>query len=286
MHAVERRTFRGAGVDLVGDVQGDPDGQTVLFLHGSGQTRLSWSRALTQAAERGYRAISLDLRGHGDSAWSPDGVYDLETFTSDLRSVIEDIGIAPIIVGASLGGLVGMLLAGAEPAALKALVLVDITARIEMEGSREVMDFMAAGSDGFSSLEDAADAVAAYLPHRKRPQDVSGLAKNLRLRDGRYHWHWDPAFMSMGQDTQLQEAGSNRLETAARRLAIPTLLIRGGRSRIVTAEGAREFQEMVPHADYVHISDADHMVAGDANDPFNDAVFSFIDRQFATTPMH
>lgn len=284
MGVIERLTFQGAGVDLVADAQGPLTGPPVLFLHGSGQTRQSWSKALAEAARRGYRGLSIDLRGHGDSAWSPDGHYDLEAFANDLRAVVSAIHPPPVVVGASLGGLAGMLVAAATPGALRALVLVDIVARVEVKGTREVIDFMAGGTGGFASLEEAADAVSAYLPHRDKPKDTSGLACNLRQRaDGRYYWHWDPAFMMMGKDSEQQQDAPNRLDVAARALTIPTLLIRGGRSRIVTEEGAREFLEMVPHADYVHIREADHMVAGDANDAFNDAVFAFIDRQMETT---
>lgn len=181
----------------------------------------------------------MDLRGHGDSDWSPDGRYDLSIFVDDLRAVLTSLERPPVIVGASLGGLVAMLLAAAEPAAIRALVLVDITATIDMTGANEVIAFMGAGAQGFASIEDAARAVAAYLPHRDRPASSNGLARNLRLRGDRYFWHWDPAFMSMGADAGGQVEGPSVLETAARGLTIPTLLIRGGRSRIVTEEGAR-----------------------------------------------
>jgi len=279
MQNVSRLALPGSGLRLVGDVVGAADGPTLLFLHGSGQTRQSWGTALREAAKRGYRAISLDLRGHGDSDWAPDGKYGLEDFTADVRRAIEDLGAKPIIVGASLGGIVGLLIGAAPPPTLRALVLVDITPRVEQNGAKEVSAFMDSAPNGFASVEEAADAVAAYLPHRRRPKDTSGLKRNLRLRDGRYYWHWDPAMMQMGRNIDAKFAGPNPLETAARALKIPTLLIRGGRSRIVSEAGVREFREMVPHADFVDISDADHMVAGDANDAFNDAVFAFVDKQ-------
>jgi pimeloyl-ACP methyl ester carboxylesterase len=141
---------------------------------------------------------------------------------------------------------------------------------------------MDSAPDGFASLEDAADAVSAYLPHRQRPKSTDGLKRNLRLRDGRYYWHWDPAFMQMGRDAVTKVRETNPLEIAARRINIPTLLIRGGRSTIVSEEGVREFLEMVPHAEFVDITGAHHMVAGDANDSFNDAVFTFVDKQLAS----
>lgn len=276
---MEQVTFKGAGVDLVADTIGPADGLPILFLHGSGQTRQSWGKALTEAARRGYRAISLDLRGHGDSEWSPNGAYQLPIFVDDLRAVLPQIGRPPILVGASLGGLVGMFIAAEKPESLRGLILVDITAKVEMDGAQEVIDFMGSAVDGFATLDDAADAVSAYLPHRERPKSTAGLARNLRLRDGRYYWHWDPAFMRMGDDTD--PTAPNQLEEAARRLTIPTLLLRGGRSRIVSEEGAREFLAMVPQAEYLDIAGADHMVAGDANDAFNEAVFAFVDKQAA-----
>ena len=278
-----RLTLPGSsGLTLAADAVGAPGAPTLLFLHGSGQTRQSWGRALEEAARRGYRALSLDLRGHGDSAWAPDGNYTLERFADDVREVIRHLGTEPILVGASLGGIVGMLIGASPPPVLRGLVLVDITPRVEMSGANEVTAFMNSAPDGFASLEEAADAVAAYLPHRPRPKDTSGLQRNLRLRNGRYYWHWDPALLQMGRNANFN--GPNPLEKAARALKVPTLLVRGGRSRIVSETGAREFQEMVPHAEFVDISGAHHMVAGDANDAFNEAVFRFVDQQTQWNP--
>jgi pimeloyl-ACP methyl ester carboxylesterase len=270
-------TLPGVDLKLVADAVGVPGAPTLLFLHGSGQTRQSWGRALEEAGRRGYRALSLDLRGHGDSEWAPDANYTLERFAADVRQVIEHLGVEPIIVGASLGGIVGMLIGASPPPGLSGLVLVDITPRVEMSGANEVTAFMNSAPNGFESLEQAAEAVAAYLPHRPKPKDTSGLQRNLRLRDGRYYWHWDPELLQMGRNAKFN--GPNPLEKAARALKIPTLLIRGGRSRIVSETGVREFLEMVPQAEFVDISDADHMVAGDANDAFNEAVFRFVDKQ-------
>ena len=279
---VARLTIPGSGVRLIADVVGEANAPTLLFLHGSGQTRQSWGTALKQAATRGYRAISLDLRGHGDSDWSPDGRYTLDSFAADVRQAIDYMGGEPIIVGASLGGIIGLLIAASPSPPMRALVLVDITPRVEMSGAKEVSAFMDSAPNGFGSVEAAADAVSAYLPHRQRPKDTSGLKRNLRLRDGRYYWHWDPAMLHMGRHAESKFGGPNPLETAARALQLPTLLIRGGRSRIVSEAGVREFLEMVPHAEFVDISDAHHMVAGDANDAFNDAVFTFVDKQTST----
>ena len=274
---MERIEYQGAGVTLVGDAEGPADATPVIFLHGGGQTRQSWGNAIAEAARRGYRAITLDLRGHGESGWSPDGLYDIDLFADDVRRVVETLGQPPVLVGASLGGLTALLVAAYPPPACAGLVLVDIGTRIEQRGSSEVGNFMTSAPDGFASLEEAADAVSAYLPHRPRPKDVSGLKRNLRLReDGRYHWHWDPAFIR--PSARAKPRDESIFEDAARALTVPALLVRGGLSKVLSPEGVHAFLEQVPHAEFVDVAGADHMVAGDANDSFNDAVFDFLGR--------
>src|SRR5262249_39855249 len=158
-----------------------------------------------------------------------------------------------------------------------ALVLVDIAPRIEPAGAAKIGAFMGQKPDGFDSLEEVADAIASYQPHRTRPRSLDGLAKNVRLgEDGRYHWHWDPAFR---QGERNLEKRQDRLEECARSLALPTLLVRGGSSDILTEEGAAEFMALCPSAEYVNIAGAAHMVAGDKNDIFADAVIEFLHRR-------
>jgi len=267
--------FEGVGITIVADALGPQHAPPVLFMHGGGQTRQSWGKAIAQVAANGYRAISVDLRGHGESGWSPDGKYDMESFSGDIRKLIATFNQPPVLVGASLGGLVGLTLAASPPPQVRGLVLVDVAVQLEEEGTREIGDFMGSAPNGFADLEEAADAVAAYLPHRTRPKDTSGLMRNLRLReDGRLHWHWDPAFTRIDPDAARDF--STGFEAAARRLTLPVLLIRGGRSRVLSREGAQAFLQLVPQAEFIDVAGADHMVAGDANDSFNEAVLSFL----------
>ena len=288
MQPVEQLKFQASGLELVADAAGPADATRVLFLHGSGQSRQSWRRALQETARRGLRGVALDMRGHGDSGWSPDGEYELKVFADDLRQVAQQLGGGVVLVGASLGGLASLLVSLQEPALVSALVLVDITHRVEEQGARDVIAFMASAPQGFASVEEAAEAVSAYLPHRERPKDTRGLQRNLRLRNGRYHWHWDPAFLSMGRASQSEFKRDNAevLEQAARSLRMPTLLIRGGRSEIVSPSLVAEFLRLAPHAEFVDIAGAHHMVAGDANDAFNTSVFSFLERQIGAGLIH
>ena len=274
-------TLRGAGVDIAADAGGPDTGPLVILLPGGGQTRHSWGNAGERLAGKGYRTVSLDLRGHGESGWSADGIYALDRFVNDLACVIEDLATPPYLVGASLGGLTALLTAGEQRAPVAGLVLVDVAPKIEWTGASRITDFMRAKPQGFASVDEAADAVATYLPHRRRPSDTSGLLKNLRLRDERYHWHWDPRITEETASTSDVSWNTARLEAAAEALVVPTLLIRGGLSEVVSQASVDHFRSIVPHAEIVGIADADHMVAGDRNDKFNDAVIAFLDRHSA-----
>jgi len=274
---VQRVTYRTPdGIVLVGEAHGDPTAPPVVMLHGGGQTRYAWGGTAAALAAAGRHVVNMDLRGHGDSGWAPDGDYTLEAFVRDLIVVARELPHPPALVGASLGGLASLLTAGEfAPELVSALVLVDIAPRMDPVGVERIISFMKGNPDGFATLEEAADAIASYMPHRPRPRDVSGLQKNLRLgADGRWRWHWDPRFMSGERGPRARDP--ERLERAAQKLRIPVLLVRGRMSDIVSEEGARAFLATVPHAEFVDVSDAGHMVAGDRNDVFTDAVVRFL----------
>lgn len=268
-------------VTLRGDIYGQETGHTVVLLHGGGQTRHAWHESAEELARQGYRAITLDLRGHGESSWAPDADYSLDAFVGDIKALISQLDDVPSIVGASLGGLTALLAEGESPERCFAcLVLVDVAPRIEPEGVARIIAFMSAHPHGFERLEDAAQAIARYLPHRRPPDDLSGLAKNLVLReDGRYHWHWDPAFLN-GPRPPASVNQLDRFERAARSIHLPTLLVRGRISDLLSPAGAADFLKLVPHAEYVDVADAGHMVAGDSNSAFMTAVVDFISRLF------
>jgi non-heme chloroperoxidase len=277
---VQRVTYRTPeGIVLVAEAHGDPTAPPVVLLHGGGQTRYAWGGTAAALAAAGRHVINLDLRGHGDSGWAPDGNYSLEAFVRDLVLVARELPSPPALVGASLGGLASLLTAGEiAPELVSALVLVDIAPRMDPVGVERIISFMSGNPDGFTTLEEAADAIAGYLPHRPRPTDLRGLQKNLRLgQDGRWRWHWDPQFV-LGKQRPGGTRDPERLERAARALRIPVQLVRGRMSDIVSEEGARQFLAIVPHAEFVDVSDAGHMVAGDKNDVFTDAVVRFLVR--------
>ena len=252
-------------------------GPSVLMLHGGGQNRFSWKNTGQVLADEGFHVIALDSRGHGDSDRSPDGNYTVDALCADTLAVVEQIGRPVILIGASMGGMTGMLVADAAgPKTVTKLVLVDVVPRYDKDGSARIRDFMASGMNGFETLEEAADAVAAYLPYRTKPRSPEGLTKNLRLRDGRWYWHWDPAFLTAPDDDRFVRM--QKLEQAVLNLTIPILLIRGKLSDVVSPEGVKDFLQKVPHAEFVELSDAGHTAAGDDNDAFSEAVVQFVSR--------
>lgn len=281
---------------LVATVYGNPSGlqrgtPPILFMHGGGQTRHSWHGAAQLLAERGNLTITVDARGHGDSDWVASGHYTFEHYSDDLRCLTGQVSQRfgeecgnPVVVGASMGGISAMIAQAddgdhASAARFSAIVLVDITPRMEPSGVDKILGFMAQDMRaGFADIQAAADAIADYLPHRSRPRSNNGLSKNLRQRDdGRWYWHWDPAFLDGPHNVQTRNSERQAiLSAAARKIDVPTLLVRGAKSELVTVEAAREFVELVPHARYVDVSEAGHMVAGDKNDNFAAAVTEFL----------
>lgn len=267
-----------AGLRLAADVAGDPGDPPVVLLHGGGQTRHSWGELTRILAGNGYRAMTVDMRGHGESDWCPEGDYSLDRFVEDVRSIVSDLQQPPVLIGASLGGISSLLAVGeAAHLPIHGLVLVDIVPKVEPEGVQRIRQFMSAHVDGFDCYGDVVAAVDAYMPHRKaKPRSREGLRKNLRVgKDDRLYWHWDPAFVQ-GDRTPQSVRHVERLRQAARNIEVPTLLVRGKMSDVVSEQGVKDFLQLIPGARAVDVSGAGHMVAGDQNDDFNEAILSFL----------
>ena len=264
-------------MQIAGDSWGASENPLVFLLHGGGQTRHAWKNTGVTLAENGFYAVALDARGHGDSDWSPTGTYNQDVMVNDLADVSNQIGKDIFaIVGASMGGGTGLVATGEEKLSIGSLVLVDIAPQIEPEGVKRIGDFMRAKPEGFNSLEEVADLISNYQPHRAKPKDLSGLAKNLRLSsNGKFKWHWDPRFMDMRRNL---DERVNRLTSCAKNIDVPTLLVRGGLSDVLSEQGAQDFLKICPHAEYVNVTDAAHMVAGDRNDIFAKSVIEFLKR--------
>jgi peroxiredoxin len=268
------------GIVLTADVWGEASSPPLVLLHGGGQTRHAWDRTGPRLAALGWQNIAPDLRGHGTSEWSADGDYDLGLFAEDVRALVAELGERPVVIGASLGGLSSLLAAGEAPrAAMRALVLVDVAHRPDPRGFRRIVEFMRRRPDGFASLEEAATAVSTHLPHRPRPDGPEGIRNNLRRHGDRWVWHWDPRMLDSFEGRMDPPGMAERLLDAARHADVPILLVRGGNSDVVRDDIAEQFCDRVPHARRVEVAGAGHMVAGDRNEHFIDAIVPFL-REF------
>lgn len=266
------------GLSLAVEVR-NPDGApTLLFAHGFGQTRGAWNAAADALAARGCRCVTFDSRGHGESDRAADGDYHMQHFADDLLALARLQSEPPILVGASMGGLLGLVTAGeVRPAPFRALVLVDITPRWETAGVERILAFMQAHPDGFASYAEAAEQIAAYLPQRRERKSEQQLRPLLREgADGRLRWHWDPALLA-GDLVSESERHQPRLLKAAANVEVPVLLLSGERSDVVSRGTVEEFLALVPHARHAEVPGATHMLAGDANDAFAAAIAGFIE---------
>ncbi len=281
MTIAELHSFHGDGVILVADrwepQAGDVRG-TVLLLHGGGQTRHSWQRTGNRLAQSGWRAYAVDLRGHGDSEWVADGDYSIAAHARDVHAVASSLPEPPVLVGASLGGMASLTALAATPELARGLVLVDITPQAEPDGLKKIHSFMSSGVAGFDTLEDALAAVIAYNPHRKRAPRIEGLRKNLRHRDGRWYWHWDPRIIKSRENSpEMAQAREEHARSAASRIQVPTLLIRGSQSDVVSDDGVQDLLELIPTARHFDVGGAGHMVGGDDNDVLTEGLTAFLD---------
>ncbi len=262
------------GARLAATRSAGPRGRVVLA-HGFGQTRESWAGTQARLAAAGFGSISFDMRGHGRSSWNPAGLdYSAADFVADHRVAAAAAGALPIAVGASMGGLTA-LLAQAQHRLYSALVLVDVTPRWEPAGMERIQGFMRAHPAGFADAEHAAQAIADYLPHRRARKTPAQLAALLRDDGaGRLRWHWDPRLLEgfVANSASLQDT----LEAATRALDVPVLLVSGGRSDLVSDATVAHFLELAPAARHVRLPEATHMVAGDDNDAFADALLEFL----------
>ncbi len=278
MTQLETATLAGHRVNLAADqwhsLTGDRGRPEVILLHGGGQTRASWKGTGRRLAEAGWTTCAVDARGHGDSDWPTDRDYSTDALARDVYALATSRAVPPVLVGASMGGHAALIAIGENPGIASGLVLVDIAVTPSPAGLERIHEFMRNGLAGFDTVEDAASAVAAYNPHRAAPPKPDGLLRNLRERDGRWYWHWDPAFIEHGprgeQDRQI------RAREAAQQITVPTLLVKGAQSDIVTTDAAHEIQQLIPHSTFVEVGGTGHMVSGDDNDAFATAVLGFL----------
>jgi pimeloyl-ACP methyl ester carboxylesterase len=260
---------------------GRRDAPPVLALHGGGQTAYMFE-SLGSALRDTHYVLAPDLPNHGDS----DSVQyttgsTRKVMAEALPALLDEFGLERVaLVGASLGGMTSITLAAQQPDRVAAIVLIDVGHKLEDAGVQRIIEFMSK-HESFGSLDEAAAAIAEYVPRRSAAR-TTNLSRNLRQRsDGRWVWKHGFGRMHAGQDVTMPgqddwRAVLDGLEDEARTVRVPTLVIRGGESDVLTDEGARDAAALIDGARVVVVPDAGHLTAGDNPDGTVGQIRSFL----------
>lgn len=262
------------GLAIAAEAFGGQSDAPVLFLHGGGQSRSAWRCAARALANKGYYGVTLDLRGHGDSDWAPDGNYAFDRYVGDLVAIIDRLDQPAILVGASLGGHISLITAAERPDLVRALSLADVTPWLDEDNADGLRAAMLRSAEGFDTLAAAA-AMADALRGVSTQGDPERLRRHMREGvDGRFYWRWDPRFL---KNVFVKHGGEGGLfSRAAMRLQVPTLLMHAQFSTVVTLDQVARFREVLPSLRYERIDGVGHMVSGDDNDAYLPALSRFL----------
>jgi len=250
------------------------DAQTLVLLHGYTGHARSWDSLAHVMAQR-YRVLALDQRGHGQSDWAPPTAYDTSEMITDMSAFVAALGLSNFaLLGLSMGGLVSIGYAGKRPAELAKLVIVDIAPEIDVEGLKRIQAGVVR-SDVFESREDAFARARQDNPippadHLRHRIDYS----LMRRADGRYTFRYDRALRDPKNPRQGIPAEEGwRLVS---NIDVPTLLIRGERSDILSAAVAKRMAAAIPNCRLVEVPGSGHPVPLDKPDEFLAAVQTFL----------
>ena len=256
----------------------------VVCLHGGGQTAYMFEE-LGRALAGRFHVLAWDFADHGDSdpfdGEAAENPFDRHALATDAPPLCAEFGIErAVFVGASMGGIVSVTVAARRPDLVGAVVLLDVGHRMESAGVRRIAAFLAE-HESFADLEEAAAAIATYLPGRR--VTAGRLTRNLRQRpDGRWVWKHGigrrirerESIVDPDQGAAAVVAG---LDDDLRGLQRPVLVLRGSASDVLSEAGADELVELLPDARYARIAGAGHLAAGDNPGSFVSLVSRFLD---------
>ncbi|MFN8544843.1 MAG: alpha/beta hydrolase [Candidatus Binatia bacterium] len=244
--------------------------QPLLLVHGGAQTAHSWDEVAPDLS-RDHDVVALDQRGHGDTEWAAPGRYRRADFVGDLAAMLEHLGWeSATLMALSLGGLNALALAAEQPARVRGLVLVDIVPSPAREGTDAIRAQLM--QHEFASLDDAVALMHRFNPRRSLENIRERAHHGMRqLPDGRWTYKFDYNMAAGAAD-------ADALWPSVRRLACPTLLVRGGESLVLTDEGADRFRHECPGAEVAVVPGAGHSVMGDNPAGFLAAVRPFLAR--------
>ena len=284
MQARSRRVPGAHDLDLH-VLEWSEEGVALLLLHGFGNDAHIWEDFAPAVAPY-YRTLALDHRGHGDSAWDAERRYEHDALVADVEAATAALGIERlVIVGHSLGGRIATLFAGRHPERMAGLVLVDIGPELDPRGILRIrMEVESSQEPVFGSVEEYGRLLSLHYP-AAQPKALLRMAQlGLRRReDGRYVLKMDPALRGAGFADSPEDAAererqmSEALWDALRRIACPTLVVRGAASDVFSAETAdRMVDEVLAKGRLAVVPRAGHSVMTDNPEGFREAVTAFV----------
>jgi pimeloyl-ACP methyl ester carboxylesterase len=271
--AVRRVAWDSRGVRISGLRWGTEEPVLVL-LHGGSLNAHSWDAMLLLHE---IPALALDLPGHGRSSWFEEPLYVPEALAAAVAPAIAALAPrARAVAGHSLGGLSALALAARRPELVQRLVLVDATPGSTPDRSQDILEFVAESE--FESFDAFLEHAAAYRPSRSRSALRRSLLHNTRRReDGAWTWRHD------GRDHPTRDRWAVMFEELpkgwqhARAVGCPTLLVRGGRSRIVTDDDVAYYRRTVTDLRVEVIAGAGHNIHGEQPKALGAIIAAFLE---------
>lgn len=255
---------------------GSPEAPAILMVHGFGVSGHMFDEFAERMQDR-YHLIAIDQRGHGDSDWAPDGDYSRDAFVADLEGFRAALGLDRfVLVGHSMGGLNSVSYTNAYPQHVRALVLVDVGPEAAKEGVENIVRF----TRGPDELEFDEFVEMAHRFNQRR--SIENIRERMRHRlkpseSGKWTWKFDKRFRQQDSGIRIgSELTNDQSWQLFRDIRVPTLLIRGAESDVLSQEIAERVTREMARARLVVVPAAGHSVPGDNPDDFTAAVREFI----------
>jgi pimeloyl-ACP methyl ester carboxylesterase len=231
----------------------------VVCVHGYTSSAQAFNAPARHLRER-FHVIAPDVRGHGESAWSPDGAYQYRDQVADLAAIADQLGLERFsLIGTSMGGIIAMTYAEAHPERLAHLIINDIGPDAET-GSQRITQMVGSRPDEFATPEDAMDYRRQVSPivAGRSFEDQEELARGVLRRrdDDRWVWKMDPRYIQqrVAQGPPVRPP----LWPVLQALPCPTLVVWGEDSDVLSGSQARRMAETLPKGQLVSVPGVGH----------------------------
>ncbi len=238
---------------------GDASAEPLVCVHGYTSSAQAFN-ALARHFQDRFHIVAPDVRGHGESEWSPAGAYQYSDQAKDLAAFVDTMGLARFtLIGTSMGGIIAMAYAGPHPERLSRLVINDIGPDVE-GGSQRITQTVGSRPDEFATLDDAMAYRRQVSPVTagRGEEDQRELALGvLRQRpDGRWIWKMDPAYVQQ----RVKQGAPPRpaLWPVLEALPCPALVVWGTESDVISEAQARRMVKVLPRGELLVVPGQAH----------------------------